>query len=157
MSNSKTPLRRFYEAFSAGDAKAMSDLYAKNAIFHDPAFGNLNGENISAMWHMLISASGGYIQISFEILEENTHSGFVNWTAHYIFKPTGRKITNHIKARFELVDGLIVTHYDNFSVWKWSRQALGWKGWLLGWTSFFRKRLQNKSKKMLAKYKSQNL
>ena len=41
-------------------------------------------------------------------------------------------------ATFKIADGLIVDHVDRFSFWKWSRQAIGTKGLLLGWTPFLR-------------------
>jgi hypothetical protein len=31
-------------------------------------------------------------------------------------------------------DGKICEHHDSFDLWRWSRQALGFKGLLLGWT-----------------------
>ena len=43
-----------------------------------------------------------------------------------------------MRATFRIEDDLIVDHVDRFSFWKWSRQALGTKGLLLGWTPFLR-------------------
>jgi len=51
-------------------------------------------------------------------------------------------VVNHIKAGFALRDGLIVTHIDTFSFYKWARQALGISGWLLGWLPLLRKKVQ---------------
>ena len=47
-------------------------------------------------------------------------------------------MVNDVRATFRIEDGLIVDHVDGFSFWKWSRQALGTKGLLLGWTPFLR-------------------
>ena len=47
---------------------------------------------------------------------------------------TGNTVVNDIQARFVLRDGKICEHHDSFDLWKWSRQALGFKGLLLGWT-----------------------
>ena len=44
------------------------------------------------------------------------------------------KTLNIIEAAFTFRDGLIATHTDRFDLWRWSRQALGTKGALLGWT-----------------------
>ncbi len=60
----------------------------------------------------------------------------VNWVATYRFTQTGRTVVNHINVRFAIRDGLIFEHRDNFDLWAWSRQALGLKGLLLGWSSF---------------------
>ena len=40
---------------------------------------------------------------------------------------------NRIDATFALRDGLIRRHHDSFDLWRWLRQALGFKGVLLGW------------------------
>ncbi len=42
-------------------------------------------------------------------------------------------MVNVIRAEFVFGDGRIVEHRDHFDLWRWSRQALGLKGWLLGW------------------------
>lgn len=50
------------------------------------------------------------------------------------FGQTGRPVHNRIRAEFAFADGLIVDHVDRFDFWRWSRQALGLPGLLLGWT-----------------------
>jgi hypothetical protein len=42
-------------------------------------------------------------------------------------------VVNRISALFAFRDGRIVRHYDHFSFWRWSAQALGPTGRLLGW------------------------
>ena len=61
-------------------------------------------------------------------------------------------MVNHISAEFQFKEGLIYKHSDNFNVWKWSQQALGWKGLLLGWTGFFQQKIQEKALYSLKKY-----
>ena len=39
-------------------------------------------------------------------------------------------------------DGLITRHRDRFDFWRWSRQALGPAGWLLGWTPLLRAKVR---------------
>ncbi len=53
--------------------------------------------------------------------------------ARYTFSKTGRKVDNRIEAMFAFRDGRIVRHYDRFSFWRWSSQALGPAGRFLGW------------------------
>jgi hypothetical protein len=36
---------------------------------------------------------------------------------------------------------LIVEHVDRFNFWRWSRQALGLPGLVLGWTPVLRKKV----------------
>ncbi|MGH8481769.1 MAG: nuclear transport factor 2 family protein, partial [Nevskiaceae bacterium] len=54
---------------------------------------------------------------------------------------------NVIDASFEFRDGKIVRHTDRFDLYRWSRQALGPAGVLLGWTPL----LQSKVRAMAAK------
>jgi hypothetical protein len=60
-------------------------------------------------------------------------------------------VHNRIDARFEFdAAGLISRHVDRFNFWRWSRQALGLKGWLLGWTSLVRDKVRAQAAKNLA-------
>jgi uncharacterized protein len=126
-------IERFYEAFNRRDGDAMAACYAPNARFHDPAFGELTGEQPGAMWRML---TGRADDLRIELVEHDADdsTGSARWLADYTFTQTGRKVHNDVKARFRFADGLIAEHDDSFSFHAWSRQALGPAGLLLGWT-----------------------
>ncbi len=66
----------------------------------------------------------------------------VNWVAQYTFSATGRPVKNHVTTEMQLVAGKIVRQEDTFSLWRWSSQALGAKGSLLGWTPFVRNKIR---------------
>jgi hypothetical protein len=51
-------------------------------------------------------------------------------------------VTNHIKAEFVIRNGKILSHTDSFSLYKWSSQALGLPGMLLGWTPIIRNKVR---------------
>ena len=72
-----------------------------------------------------------------EIVFSNVTDNSAHWEAWYTFSQTGRKVHNVIDAKFEFKDGKIVRHDDVFDFWRWSRQALGAPGALLGWAGFF--------------------
>jgi hypothetical protein len=61
-------------------------------------------------------------------------------------------VVNHIQANFVFKDGLIYRHRDTFSFWRWSRQALGLTGWLLGWTPWLQKQVRQTAMSGLRKY-----
>ncbi|MFY7942354.1 MAG: nuclear transport factor 2 family protein, partial [Burkholderiaceae bacterium] len=65
------------------------------------------------------------------------------------FSKTGRQVLNQIDAQFEFSDGLIHRHIDRFDFWRWSRQALGAPGVLLGWSSFLRGQVQQQAARSL--------
>ena len=52
----------------------------------------------------------------------------------------------------EFRDGLVIRHVDRFDFWRWSRQALGAPGWLLGWTSLLRGKVRAQAAKGLAAF-----
>lgn len=151
----KNLIEKFYTAFSNQDAETMAECYHKDIEFTDPAFGTLKGERAKDMWRMLCNAQKGkkFIVTSSNI-EADEDKGKANWEAIYNFSKTGRKVHNKIKAEFEFKDGLIIKHVDTFDLHKWSKQALGFKGVLIGGTGFFKKKLQQQTNHLLDKFQS---
>jgi limonene-1,2-epoxide hydrolase len=135
-------LTRFYSAFQQHDHAAMAACYHPEARFSDPVFPDLDAKGVCAMWRMLLT-SGTDLRLEFKVLEEGANGGKVHWDAYYTFSKTGRKVHNSIDARFTFKDGLIIVHTDHFDFWKWSRQALGTPGWLLGWTPMIRNKVRS--------------
>lgn len=144
----------FYSAFSKGEADIMTSYYSDAIEFEDPGFGKLKGNQAKMMWNMLLERSQGNLKIDYKIIESTENKVQVNWEARYPFSKTGRNIHNKITAYLTIEDGKITKHNDHFNLWKWSRQAFGLKGLLLGWTPFFRKKLQQQTRGLLKKYMS---
>ena len=130
-------ITRFYEAFAQLDAEAMSACYTDDVLFSDPAFGELRGAQVGDMWRMLTSRAKNF-SVVFDQVRADDQTGSAHWVATYLFSQTGRTVVNDIQARFVLRDGKICEHHDHFDIWHWSRQALGLKGLLLGWTPLVR-------------------
>ncbi|HQZ44801.1 MAG TPA: nuclear transport factor 2 family protein [Usitatibacteraceae bacterium] len=125
-------VREFYAAFARRDAEAMARLYDDDVFFSDPAFPKLHGEQARDMWRMLVSRAAD-LAIELESASADGGGGRARWTARYTFTKTGRKVENRVEAMFAFREGRIVRHYDRFSFWKWSAQALGPLGRWLGW------------------------
>jgi hypothetical protein len=138
-------IHKFYTAFANADAQAMGECYHAAIQFQDPAFGKLKGNDARQMWKMLVEKSKGNIKIEFSDIKADEFCGFAKWTATYNFSKTNRKVINVIQAEFKFKDGLMISHTDNFDIWKWSKQALGVKGMLLGWTGFMQKQIQKQA------------
>ena len=134
-------VERFYEAFRNGQGHTMAAMYHKDATFEDPAFGVLKGEMIGRMWIMLTSRSKD-LKVNYTNISADQNSGRCSWTADYTFSKTGKPVHNIVEATFTFKDGKILTHKDDFNFYRWSRQALGLPGVLLGWTPFFHAKLQ---------------
>lgn len=138
-------IERFYSAFRALDADTMQACYAADARFDDPAFALQGRERIGGMWRMLCEGvqAKGRAQWRLEFgelaVEPEGARGRAHWEAHYLFSATGRSVHNVIDAEFGFdAAGLIASHRDRFDFWRWSRQALGAPGLLLGWTPWLR-------------------
>ena len=141
---SKEIMQRFYDAFKDHDASTMSDLYHPEAVFNDPAFQNLNQEQVQGMWRMLIERADGDLAIEYHSLMGDEKMAQCTWEARYKFSKTKRDVHNIIHATMEFKDGLIYRHTDEFNFWRWSKMALGTPGVLLGWSPM----LKNKVRKM---------
>ena len=137
-------IRRFYEAFDHQDGQAMGECYAPDVHFSDPVFPDLHGPRARAMWEMLTGAPG---ELRVELLDSRADdtSGSAHWRADYVFSQTGRPVVNHVRAAFRFREGLIVEHRDEFDFHRWSRQALGAPGLLLGWTPVLRSAVRKKA------------
>ena len=152
MTEKEELIQKFYTAFANNDAKTMCECYHPNIQFEDPAFGKLIGRDACRMWQMLLERSKGNIKIEFSDIEANEYLGSAKWVATYNFSKTNRQVVNRIFAQFQFADGLIIKHNDSFDIWKWSKQAFGFKGYLLGWTGYMQKEIQKQAKISLEKY-----
>ncbi|SHM77176.1 Ketosteroid isomerase-related protein [Pseudomonas asturiensis] len=144
-------ITRFYEAFAQLDAEAMSACYTEDVLFSDPVFGELRGSHARDMWRMLTSRAKNF-SVVFDQVRADDRSGTAHWVATYLFSQTGRTVVNDIQARFVFRDGLICEHHDHFDLWRWSRQALGAKGLLLGWTPVVQNAIRGQAQKGLKTY-----
>lgn len=135
----KALIDRFYTAFQNKDYQTMADCYHPDAYFEDEAF-QLRGKEIAAMWHMLVTR-GTDLTLTFSV-DDNAGQITAHWEPKYTFSQTGRFVHNIIDAQFEFKDGKIYRHKDTFDFWRWSRQAVGLPAYLLGWSGFFRNKVQ---------------
>lgn len=144
-------IETFYQAFQALDAEAMCACYADHIQFSDPVFTDLKGADAGNMWRMLCSRAQDF-SLTFDGVEANDQSGKAHWVATYVFSQTGRTIVNDIQASFVFENGKIVQHRDQFDLWKWSRQALGLKGLLLGWSGVVQNKIRQQAAYGLRKF-----
>ncbi len=144
-------IERFYSAFAQRDGAAMQACYAPEVSFSDPVFTDLHGARAGAMWRMLTSRAG---DLEIDLLEHaaDGDSGTAHWVARYTYSQTGRHVTNDIQARFRFAGGLIAEHVDEFSLYRWERQALGPVGALLGWTPMLRGAVRRRARAALDEF-----
>lgn len=149
----KTIIETFYKALNDCDYSTMISCYHKDIVFRDPAFGVLKGDRVKAMWQMLCeNQKGKDFRVELSNVETGDKKGSAHWEAFYTFSKTRRKVHNKIDASFVFKDDLIVKHTDEFSLHKWAKQALGFKGIFFGGMHYFKKKLQNQTNFLLDSY-----
>jgi ketosteroid isomerase-like protein len=152
MTNNEELINKFYSAFQKLDDAAMNSCYSDDIVFSDPAFGLLRGKEAKCMWEMLCKRAKDFSLTYGNIIHLDEEYSTCDWVATYTFGKTGRKVVNKIRANMKFADGKIIEHSDAFSLHKWSAQALGFSGWLLGWNRFFQTKIQNTAKKGLLQF-----
>ena len=152
MNNAEAIIEKFYTAFASRDSHTMNSCYAEDISFYDPVFELLRGDEVLSMWEMLC-ANAQDLQIThanFKDLGDGYYT--CDWTATYTFSLTGKRVVNNVRANMKILNDLIIEHSDGFSLHKWSAQAFGIIGKLLGWNGVFQRRIKNTAKKNLLRY-----
>jgi len=149
--NNKEFIVRFYAAFQILNFEEMQNAYHPEARFHDPIFGDLNSDEVKAMWEMLLTKSQD-LQVAFSNVHATSTDGTCRWEAWYTFSKTGRFVHNVIRSTFEFKDGKIYRQRDSFSIWRWSRHALGIAGTFLGWSPLVQNKVKATARENLKKF-----
>ncbi len=152
MHSNEKMIRDFYAAFAKRDATGMAQCYHPDVTFTDPAFPMLHGAEASAMWAMLTSRAKDNFEIILVETNADDQGGTAKWEARYTFTQTGRKVHNKIDAVFAFRDGKIIRHIDRFPFWRWSSQALGLIGTVLGWSLPIKSVVRKKAKTALMQF-----
>ena len=82
-------IERFYRAFASRDAAGMAACYHPEARFADPAFPDLRGADIGAMWAMLCARAQEF-SLEFSGVQAEGDRGRAHWEPRYRFARTGR-------------------------------------------------------------------
>lgn len=149
-------LEKFYSAFANLDAGTMASCYHEKVVFQDPVF-NLHGKKeVVGMWSMLssnVTDKGRDVwRLEFSGVSANVTHGQAHWEPRYRFSATGRMVHNIVDAEFTFKDGLIFSHHDHFDFWRWSKQALGPSGFLLGWSLLLKNKVRARAAGNLAAF-----
>jgi ketosteroid isomerase-like protein len=157
MQDHRQTIEALYSSFARLNPDGMARCYADDAVFEDEVFQLHGKREVMGMWRMLcdaVKANGrDDWKLEYGKVAANGDAGQAHWDAHYRFSATGRMVHNSIDARFVFDHkGLIAQHRDSFDFWRWSRQALGTPGTLLGWTPMLRGTVRRKANANLEKY-----
>ncbi len=157
MHPNQATLEKFYTAFAQLDTDTMATCYAPDASFDDEAFSLRGQSQVMGMWRMLCETTQAKALADWRLVysgvQADANTGKAHWEADYRFSATGRLVHNVIDGVFEFNDqGLITRHRDSFNFWRWSHQALGTPGLLLGWTPFLRQKVRSTAAANLQKF-----
>jgi hypothetical protein len=151
MNKNEEIIHKLYSALQALDHKGMIQCYHPEATFKDPVFELNSKEEIAGMWTMLCKRAKEF-ELHYDDVRADSEEGEARLNAKYLFSQTGRMVHNHINAQFKFKSGLIIEQVDSFDFWRWSRQALGFPGLIMGWTSFLQKKVQKQAFKNLKRF-----
>jgi SnoaL-like domain len=139
---------RLFTAIATHDGEKIAGIYADAARIDHPIAGRLTGAEVKAAWTIFLSRTP-YFKFVYLIRHAGARTAEVEWSIRYIFFETGREIALEGVSNLAFEDGRIVFQRDRFSRRDWSRQALGWKGFVLsaipGWSGF----LQSETRRIL--------
>jgi hypothetical protein len=158
MSSNRTTATRFYSAFAQLDPAAMAQCYASEVRFQDEIFTLEGRDQVMAMWFMLCeslhtSGSRRDWKLNYRVAAVDSMAVRLEWSARYHFGKSQRPVHNRIMATLQFdAAGLITAHHDRFDFWRWSRQALGMPGVLLGWSPMLRRTVRARARAGLDRY-----
>lgn len=138
-------IERLYTSFRNKDCAAMAECYLPDATFRDPIF-DLKGHEVADMWAMFCER-GRDLVLEFRDIRADDTTGRAHWEPRYTFSVTGRPVHNLIESSFTFRDGRIAAQVDSFSLWRWSRMALGPKAVALGWAPFVKKAIRSEARR----------
>lgn len=125
-------VRELLEAIGRCDSDAVAACYHPDIFFSDPIFPSLRGEEAMAMWQSLLGRAQD-LSLTVESVTADDSGARAIWVARYAFGEDRRPVVNRIDSLFAFREGRVVRHFDRYSFWRWSAQALGPVGTLLGW------------------------
>ncbi len=161
MKANRSTLTRFYSALAHLDPDAMACCYAPDVHFQDEVFSLDGRDQVMAMWRMLCTSAQARgradWKLNYRVISVNAETGRMHWSAHYRFGKIQRPVHNRIRSTFHFNEaGQITRHHDQFDFWRWSRQALGLPGLLLGWSPLLRQQVRSKALLGLNRHLAEN-
>jgi hypothetical protein len=153
----RATLDRFFAALARLDSVTLKSCYSDDARFEDELFSLHGSHAVGGMWRMLCEnvRHRGRMVWQLDVQDISTQGGLgsARWEAQYLYQD--RPVHNIVSSDFSFDGlGLIRRHRDHFDFWSWSRQALGWRGNLAGWTPYMRKRTRREAAARLRRFVS---
>jgi ketosteroid isomerase-like protein len=143
-------VRQFYASLAARDPEAAARCYHADVFYSDPLHPRLRGAAALDLWRLRLAEDAFAMRL--EEASGDGEGGLARWTMRSIRR--GRDVAIEGRAMFAFRDGRIARHYDHFSLWRWSAQALGPAGRALGWLGPFRWALRQRAARALERFRA---
>jgi len=145
----ETLVRQFYASLAARDAEGAARCYHPEVFLSEPLHPRLRGAAAADLWRMRL-AGADPIEIRLEEASGDAGGALARWSARSTVR--GRPVVVRGRSMFAFRDGRISRHYDHYSLWRWSSQALGPAGAALGWFGPWRWALRQRAARALERF-----
>lgn len=142
-------VRRFYACLAARDPESAAACYHADVFFSDPLFPRLRGAAAAGLWHMRLEP-GNACEVRLLEASGDADGAHARWSLTQ--RVRGRMVVIEGRAMFAFRDGRISRHYDHFSLWRWTAQALGPLGSAFGWFGPLRWALRQRARRSLERF-----
>lgn len=151
MSNTEI-VEQFYSAFSKLDFQTLSKYLSQDVVYYDPLWGLLEGDLVFYLWQMKCE-SLSYFSFQYHDIEE-LDSEYITckWETRFFYKKSGTHVKMNGKAYMRINNGLITEHSDGYKLSDWLAATRGWKGKLLGWTGYMKRKEESIHREQLERY-----
>lgn len=152
-----TVIHELFDALNNRDYKRMWKCYEPEAGFYDPAYEDLNYEEIKAMWHQICKRQTDLEAIITKVKQIDDDIITYRWRAEYTHAQYGSEMVNKIKGTVTLSErGLILNQTEKYNLWKWFSMATGFVGTYFGWMPNMHKSLRASVNKSLHGFMRKN-
>ena len=143
MDQNEQTIIHFLDSFSKRDFEEMNRMYSDDIVFFDPKVGLLREGIAKKLWKYQYENVNNFSFSFGEVIQVDEEYYTCENIILYRHPQTKRKIKDKRKSYFRMENGKIVEQSDAFKFYAWNRQAFGIMGWVLGWSTFFQKRVKN--------------
>ncbi len=139
----------FFSYLRANDAESLMKCYADDAVYFNPLSDLVQQPAIELVWKTFMDDAAG-LEITWAVVEDKGEGYYAcKWQASFNHTLTGKKVVMPVAAYFKCANNLIAEHSDGFSLHQYSAQAFGFPATIIGWNSYYQKKIKLKYRKRL--------
>jgi hypothetical protein len=149
MHSHESLVRQLFAALAARRPEDAAACYHPEVFYSEPLHPRLRGESVIDLWRMRLAPGEPY-DIRLDEASGGGDGAAARWTVRT--RVRGREVEIHGRSLFAFREGRISRHYDHYSLWRWSAQALGPAGAAFGWLGPVRWALRTRARRALERF-----